>query len=68
METCETFARMIAQATDNQFQIQVFAAGEIIPGLQALDAVSKGTVEACHTAAYYYFGKDPTVFIVLRTD
>ena len=57
---CETFARLVAEATDNQFQIQVFAAGEIIPGLQALDAVSSGTVEACHTAAYYYFGKDPT--------
>jgi TRAP-type mannitol/chloroaromatic compound transport system substrate-binding protein len=57
---CETFTRMVAEATDNQFQIQPFAAGEIVPGLQALDAVSNGTVEACHTAAYYYFGKDPT--------
>ena len=52
--------RMVAEATDNQFQIQPFAAGEIVPGLQAMDAVSNGTVEACHTAAYYYFGKDPT--------
>jgi TRAP-type mannitol/chloroaromatic compound transport system substrate-binding protein len=25
-----------------------------------MDAVSSGTVEACHTSAYYYFGKDPT--------
>jgi TRAP-type mannitol/chloroaromatic compound transport system substrate-binding protein len=57
---CETFAKMIAEATDNQFQIQVFAASEIIPGLHALDAVSNATVEACHTAAYYYFVKDPT--------
>jgi TRAP-type mannitol/chloroaromatic compound transport system substrate-binding protein len=56
----ETIARMVAEATDNQFQMQPFAAGEIIPGLQAMDAVSNGTVEACHTAAYYYFGKDPT--------
>ena len=57
---CETFGRLIAEATDNQFEIQVFAAGEIIPGLQALDAVSNGTIEVCHTAAYYYIGKDPT--------
>ena len=28
--------------------------------MQALDAVSNGTVEMCHTAAYYYVGKDPT--------
>ena len=58
--TCETVAKMVAEATDNQFQIQLFAAGEIVPALQAMDAVSTGSVEACHTAAYYYFGKDPT--------
>jgi TRAP-type mannitol/chloroaromatic compound transport system substrate-binding protein len=56
----EVFAKAVAEATDNKFQIQVFAAGEIVPGLQALDAASNGTVEMCHTAAYYYVGKDPT--------
>src|SRR5882724_4426419 len=56
----ETFAKAVAEATDNKFQIQVFAGGEIVPGLQAADAVSAGNVEMCHTASYYYFGKDPT--------
>jgi TRAP-type mannitol/chloroaromatic compound transport system substrate-binding protein len=56
----EIFAKAVAEATDNKFQIQVFAAGEIVPGLQALDAVTNGTVEMCNTAAYYYSGKDPT--------
>src|SRR5713101_3196723 len=56
----EMFAKAVAEATDNKFQIQCFAAGEIVPGLQALDAVSNGTVEMCNTAAYYYSGKDPT--------
>jgi TRAP-type mannitol/chloroaromatic compound transport system substrate-binding protein len=56
----ETFAKAVAEATDNKFQIQVFAAGEIVPGLQASDAVTNGTVEICHTASYYYVGKDPT--------
>src|SRR3569833_278576 len=56
----ETFAKYIAEATDNRFQIQPLAAGEIVPGLQAMDAVSNGSVECCHTAAYYYVGKDPT--------
>jgi TRAP-type mannitol/chloroaromatic compound transport system substrate-binding protein len=56
----EAFAKAVAEATDNNFQIQVFAAGEIVPGLQALDAASTGNVEMCHTASYYYFGKDPT--------
>src|SRR6266581_3234053 len=57
---CETFAKYVAEATDNKFQIQLFAAGEIVPGLQVLDAVQNGTVEACHTATYYFIGKDPT--------
>ena len=56
----EVFAKAVAEATDNRFQIQVFAGGEIVPGLQALDATSNATVEMCHTASYYYFGKDPT--------
>jgi TRAP-type mannitol/chloroaromatic compound transport system substrate-binding protein len=56
----ETITKHVAEATDNQFQIQSFAAGEIVPALQALDAASNGTVEACLTATYFYFGKDPT--------
>ena len=56
----ETFSKAVAEATDGKFQIQVFAGGEIVPGLQAADAVTNGTVEMCHTAPYYYVGKDPT--------
>jgi TRAP-type mannitol/chloroaromatic compound transport system substrate-binding protein len=54
------FQRYIAEATDNKFQIQIFPANEIVPGLKAADAVSNGSVEICHTASYYYVGKDPT--------
>src|SRR5262249_62242077 len=50
----EVFSKAVAEATDNKFQIQVFAAGEIVPGLQAADAVTNGTVERCHTPACYY--------------
>src|SRR6185437_12519943 len=57
---CETFAKFVSEATDGKFQIQTFAAGEIVPGLQVLDAVQNGTVELGHSATYYYFGKDPT--------
>src|SRR6476659_2068797 len=56
----EFFAKIVAEATDNKFQIRTFAAGEIVPGLQVLDAVQNGTVEMGQTASYYYFGKDPT--------
>jgi TRAP-type mannitol/chloroaromatic compound transport system substrate-binding protein len=57
---CETVSKYVAESTDNKFQIQVFAAGEIVPALQVLDAVQNGTVEMCHTASYYFIGKDPT--------
>jgi len=56
----ETLAKYVAEATDNKFQIQNFAAGEIVPGLANVDAVTNGTVEMAHTAAYYFVGKDPT--------
>lgn len=52
-------AKRVAEATDNQFQIQPFAAGEIVPALQALDAVQNGTVECSHTLSSFYIGKDP---------
>jgi len=58
--SCTTVAKYVADATDNKFQIQTFAAGEIVPALQVLDAVQNGTVEMGHTATYYYIGKDPT--------
>ena len=38
----------------------MFAAGEIVPGLQVLDAVQAGNVEMGNTAMYYYWGKDPS--------
>ena len=48
---CEIFSKAVAEATDNKFQIQVFAAGEIVPGLQVLDAVQNGNVEMGNTAS-----------------
>ena len=59
----EVFAKYVSEATDGKFQIQVFAAGEIVGTCQAADAVGNGTVEMAHTASYYYFGKDPTFAI-----
>src|ERR687889_871273 len=56
----QTFAKYVSEATDGKFQVQVFAAGEIVGTFQAADAVGNGTVEMAHTASYYYVGKDPT--------
>ena len=59
--TAQILCKYIAEATDNRFQIQPFAAGELVPGLQALDAVTSGSVECAHTPVYFYIGKEPTL-------
>ncbi|MBT9247334.1 TRAP transporter substrate-binding protein [Gemmobacter fulvus] len=56
----EVLSKRLAEATDGNFTIQVFAAGELVPGLQAADEVTAGNIEACHTVGYYYWGKDPS--------
>ncbi|WP_043340379.1 TRAP transporter substrate-binding protein [Belnapia moabensis] len=53
------FARTVAELTEDRFQIRVFGPGEVVPALQALDAVQAGTVECCHTTSSFYVGKNP---------
>ena len=59
--TAQTLAKYVSDATDGRFQIQCFAAGELVPALQALDAVTTGAVECAHTPTYFYTGKDPVL-------
>ena len=54
----DLLSKRVAALTGGKFQIQVFAAGEIVPGLQVADAVQNGTVECGHTNSYYYIGKN----------
>ncbi|MDP1525888.1 MAG: TRAP transporter substrate-binding protein [Rhodocyclaceae bacterium] len=54
----EVLSNRLKAMTGGKFEVQVFAAGEIAPGLQALDVTQNGTVECCHTCSYYYVGKD----------
>ena len=56
----EVFAKAVAEATDNKFQIQVFGPGEIAPAFGVLDVVQSGQIEMFQTAMYYFWGKDPT--------
>jgi TRAP-type mannitol/chloroaromatic compound transport system substrate-binding protein len=54
----EVMAKRVEAITNGKFQIRVHAGGEIVPGLQVLDAVQQGTVECGHSASYYYVGKN----------
>ena len=56
----ETLSRYLSEATDGNFVIDVFGAGELVPPFEVADAVSAGTVEMAHTVCYYFWGKDPT--------
>ena len=57
--TLERIANRVAALTENRFRITTFPSGEIVPGLQVMDAVQNNTIECGHTAAYYYIGKEP---------
>jgi TRAP-type mannitol/chloroaromatic compound transport system substrate-binding protein len=57
----EVLAERVAALSGNKFKITVHAAGEIVPGLEVLDAVQQGNVELAHTAGYYFTGKNPAL-------
>jgi len=53
----ERMAERISRMSSGKLQIKVFAAGELVPAFEGFDAVSNGTVDLCHSAAYYWQGK-----------
>lgn len=54
----EIFSKQVSDMTGGRFQITVAAPGEIVPAFGVDDAVRNGTVEMCHTAPYYFVGKN----------
>ena len=53
----QRLADRITAASGGRLTIQVYSAGELVPGLQALDAVIDGNAEMSHGAAYYWQNK-----------
>lgn len=56
----EKLAQRINEMSDNRLNIKVYGSGEIVPAFEALNAVSNGTAQMCHAAAYYWKGKIPS--------
>jgi len=54
-------AERVEALSEGRFTIEVFPAGEIVPGLQVMDAVEQQTVQAGFTGGYYYIGKNPAL-------
>ena len=58
--TSASICRFVSEMTEGRFVIEPFAAGELVPPFQVLDAVAARTVEIGHTPALFNHGKDPT--------
>ncbi len=56
----ENLAQRINELSNNRLQVKVYGAGELVPALEIFDAVSRGTAQMGHGAAYYWKGKNPT--------
>lgn len=55
----EIFAEKVAVMSNGRLQIKVYGGGELVPALEVFSAVSQGTAEMSHAAAYYWKGKIP---------
>lgn len=55
----ERFAEAVKAMSGGRLTIKVYGAGELVPALEVLDAVSGGTAAMGHGAAYYWKGKAP---------
>lgn len=55
--TARRLAERIGQVTGGQIQVELYAAGELVSGLEVLDAVSNGTAQLGHTASFFWTGK-----------
>ena len=55
----EHLARRIESASNGRLKIKIYGGGELVPAFEVFDAVSRGTVEMGHDAAYYHKGKVP---------
>ena len=57
----EVLADRLEALSGGRFLLRPYPAGEIVPGLQVLDAVQQSTVQVGHTASYYFTGKNPAL-------
>ncbi|USD36838.1 MULTISPECIES: TRAP transporter substrate-binding protein [Ferrimonas] len=55
----ERFAERVNQMSNGRLTITVYGAGDLLPAFEVFDAVSQGTAEMGHSAAYYWKGKVP---------
>ena len=50
-------AKLIGEMSGGRLTVKVYGAGELVPAFEIFDAVSQGTAEMGHGAAYYWKGQ-----------
>lgn len=54
-------AELITKMSGGRIQVKVYGAKELVPAFEVFDAVSRGTAEMGHGAAYYWKGKNEAI-------
>src|SRR5690606_25312667 len=57
----ERFAHRVTAMSDGRLSIKLYAAGELVPPFEGLDAVSSGTADCGHAPPYFWVGKAPVL-------
>ncbi|MCF4099555.1 TRAP transporter substrate-binding protein [Maritalea mediterranea] len=60
----DKFAEDVATMSDGKLSIKTYHAGELVGGLEALDAVQSGTAQMGFGAPYYWEGKSDSISFV----
>ncbi|MDJ0655239.1 MAG: TRAP transporter substrate-binding protein [Xanthomonadales bacterium] len=50
-------AESVTQMSGGRLTVKIYGAGDLVPAFEVFDAVSRGTAEMGHAAAYYWKGK-----------
>ena len=59
-------ARLIGEMSGGRLKVKVYGAKELVPPFEVFDAVSSGTAEMGHGAAYYWKGKSEAAQLTTR--
>jgi len=57
----QRFADFVTEMSGGRLTIRLFAAGELVPPFECLDAVQADTAQVAHSTPYYWVGKSPAL-------
>lgn len=58
-EGCTMLAGWLDQMSGGRIKVDVYGGGELVPALEAFDAVRNGVADMAHAVSYYWAGKVP---------